>query len=416
MGPFYFVAVLFLIVLDYCIDASSVVNPAVGEYFDDDNEDRRRIDEINKMTSGKKFARNVECDLYQRYIPGGAEIGIYTGVHMDTGTYIEQGVGIPIKYPHTQNELHDYVVGANETHGLILLGYLMLYNSAMEFSRVLHSQTYVRGNYIRFPRSAGGGESQDVLNIATVDIWPGSQLLRHYGSDWFADRSITPIDFVDGNIHGGNYVNDILADPYVLPGCPTQSTQIIDDTLYAIQPFKKGQIIEISRAILIAERFLDVSKPLNYFSWYRSSKQGLAKFTGNPGYGLNGKYDPKEAYGVLLLGRGALYSATPSGETDISNVSYDWWDVPSGWKIKSSRVSTDGDAGSEGMAAERKSSKGIACQTRMFVAFTAARDISVGEKLVVPLSVDKRSHYKYASEEFSSPCLYHKSDEQKIVI
>ncbi len=138
-------------------------------------------------------------------------------------------------------------------------------------------------------------------------------------------------------------------------------------------------------------------------------------------------YNDTEIYGMLIFGQGIFYSGISDPVEDVPNVNYDWYELPA---IKDKMNSfqevglTENFSGMghinhgifdskdmielnnpEKFKIGRWTSNGIKCDVRMFVSFTASRDIRIGEKLVLPLMVDSLARKKYTSLHFANACL-----------
>ena len=164
--------------------------------------------------------------------------------------------------------------------------------------------------------------------LAKKEIAPGQQIFSHYGdSSWFTARGIQEYSFQDMESRHFDSSKDIRSDPYVLPGCPTLLTIAYENSLYAQKDIKRGQVIEIARVLLVPERFLEISAPLDVFVWWHPSTRGTKKFKGFPRPAIPGAYNTSESYGIVLTGHGSLYDGVRNPEEDVANVAYDWWSL-----------------------------------------------------------------------------------------
>jgi hypothetical protein len=122
------------------------------------------------------------------------------------------------------------------------------------------------------------------------------------------------------------------------------ATDIAAGSIYATQEIKKGDIVEVSRALIIPQAEAEGTELIR-FAWH------------SPRWTANGEAPPV----LLLLGNGALYpSAAPGAVSALTYTLYN--DSP--------------QAGNS------------TCPQTVLVAFVARMDISVNQQLTVPLLVD----------------------------
>ena len=153
-----------------------------------------------------------------------------------------------------------------------------------------------------------------------------------------------------------------------LPGCPQQLTDVINGKLYASQTIEAGQIVEVSRALIIS-RWETTGNEIDQYAWH-SLYSGF--HTDNV---------------ILLLGNGALYSAA-SG-ISLPSLTYRWYSL--GTLVYSSHVPEEDHDHN--------------CHETAFIAFVAVRKIEVSEALTIPLLIDNKSRKKiFRSDLLPSIC------------
>jgi len=301
------------------------------------------------------------------------------GIPVDSKTILEKN--------NIKNALSFYVEEFNSSHALASLGYAMLYN---------HAPTYVMEPMISkvfppkesfqplFSFSGFEGQTEDVHYIAARVIHPGEQIFGYYGQDWFKNRKqeeISPLTLGDDYISVGRNFN--ATDMVLLPGCASSMTTFKNEKLFASRFIHAGEMIEVTRALLVKESSVSESHLLQRFLWYRNKDvEVIVKSTS----GSQDKDD--ERHVVLPLGKGSLYQAPSIGEAP--NVHYSWFDVNT---LKDDY--------------QPLSSKNQ-CEDRMFVSFRAIRNIQAGEMLTIDIEFDKEKSHKLVNVKFSKYCLFDK--------
>ena len=202
-----------------------------------------------------------------------------------------------------------------------------------------------------------------------------------------------------------------------IPGCVTDLTVIRNGSLYANSNIAKGEIIEIARAVRIPQQNLRSGEDLGKFVWRV--------------YYADGNENVVSGYALFLFGRGSFYTGfSGDGEDESSvaahNVNYAWWDVsmlegstPEGYHSRVVDSMGDICAGDENECSSSINShrdddlnkirlsagNNTQCSEASFVSFSAARDIEKGELLVLDLFIDPNTSFKYATSEFTEPCM-----------
>lgn len=307
------------------------------------------------------------------------------------GDIIDKSPGIPVNSKtilgkkDTPNVLSYYVEELNKTHALASLGYAMLYNhSPKYFMESMITKVFPPKESFKplFSFSGLEGKTEDVHYIASRVIHPGEQIFGFYGHDWFTNRNqdeISPATLGNEYISVGNNFN--ATDMIRLPGCAASMTIFRNEKLYASRFIHAGEIIEVTRALLLKESTVKDSPLLQRFLWYRNkdveiivkSKSGLED-------------NENERNVLLILGKGSLYDAPVKGEAP--NVHYSWYDIDN---LKDDY--------------EPLTSKNQ-CEDRMFISFRAIRNIQPGEILTIDVEFDTLTSHKILNVKFSKYCLF----------
>lgn len=365
-------------------------------------------------------AADRNCNLILRDMPGKG-LGVFAGKDWLPEQRMELAIGIPVPYEGIYwTKLIDYCEGYNDTHALLTLGYSMLYNHIPHSEQTM-IQKHMSNNdgVVKFSNSHE--RSTDVFFEPNSVIFAGDQIYSHYGEDWFVDRGIDELE-------GDPAANSVTLDretseqdvaaaqnhPFNLPGCAQQMTYFKRGVLYAAVNIAAGEHIEVVRALLLPHWAVAHAGAMGEFLWRKyqgasevlavdvsgggsaasssapakavpSTQELYAKF-GSP-YTVTPYNRTNAGYAVLLTGRGALYSTsgiiggTDDGAAKVPNVQYDWWGT------------ADNSTGETG------------CSLTMLVSFRALRYIAKGEELVVELSVDTQTGFKFARPVFTDFCL-----------
>jgi hypothetical protein len=193
--------------------------------------------------------------------------------------------------------------------------------------------------------------------------------------------------------------------------------------LFAERAIPAGSVIEIARALLLPEDTAMAMDSLLPYLWLRppsldtaslSSQCGLQPLQRNISP-LAVQYEREESHALLLLGNGAFYQPLSplahihdksSTYNQTVNVDYAWWCPPSS---NNNNNNNNNDHSSfrhnEEEQSPSQSQEQSCCATRMFVRFTARRDIQPGEQLTVDLREEPATGWRYARHDFSSPCM-----------
>ena len=280
-----------------------------------------------------------------------------------------------------------YVEEFNNTHALAALGYAMLYNHApLNFSEpMIHKVFPPKESFTpQFNFHDLGRQTEDVHYVASRDILPGEQIFGYYGKDWFDKRKMVEIP---PDTLGKEYIsvgrNFISNDMKRLPGCASSMTYFKNEKLHASRYIHAGEIIEVTRALLILESKVKDSPLLQRFLWYRN-KDAEIIIKSTAGLETN----ENEKHVLLPLGKGSLYTSPPLGEAP--NVHYSWYDIDN--------LIDD----FEPLASKQQ------CKDRMFISFRAIRNIQSGEPLTVDIEFDTSSRHRSVNVKFSKFCLFDK--------
>lgn len=348
---------------------------------------------------------HIDCDFVFKLTNPRMGIGVYANKMVPSGSLIQHAIGIPIPVSSIySNELINYVEGHNSTHAIVTLGIAMMMNHLPDtwkpMTRKESYALYSRRSGIR-GLSRSFGISQDTIITANYDIYPGEELLSFYGWSWFEDRKMEMFLENKGNLRytprasASNDNGDLISSEEntfaasTLPGCPTLLTQFDENSgrLTAAAALLAGQIIEISRALLLPVAQMSVPNALEDFLWWPSTPTHML-FRSKDGTHYADPYavgfDEHEPYALLLLGNGALYSPN---KTSDANVLYDWWNISS---LHREHPQAE-DEQNPSCFQDNIQECTTACSTTAFVSFAAARDIAVGETLSVYLS----TYYDY---------------------
>lgn len=341
-------------------------------------------------------------------------VGVYAGLLTEPWQLIENSVGFAV--PNTVlfwNELINYAEALNSTHCLVSFGYYALYN---------HAVTSEDMSINKFQSKTGNGYYSFEI-FTNTEVSSGDQFLSYYGNSWFSDRKMDS-DLME-------YLDD---DPVTLPGCLSNTRITSSKTVVAARKISAGEIIEISRALLlpISQALLShhSSQLVRYLWWKGRCGDKICPLipsrkpqtTAEP---YHMKYDNRTEYTMLLLGNGAFYGTgvdckntsnisdvqKVNSQTSQVNVAYEWWSLSSYLNEVSQKSLEKKVSASSGTVAGHQHQHHVAddgplsCSTRMFVSFTALRDIDVGEALTIDLSLDTVTNMRFPRIEFSTRCL-----------
>eukprot|EP00602_Paraphysomonas_sp_CaronLab_P004608 CAMPEP_0185036430 /NCGR_PEP_ID=MMETSP1103-20130426/29423_1 /TAXON_ID=36769 /ORGANISM="Paraphysomonas bandaiensis, Strain Caron Lab Isolate" /LENGTH=211 /DNA_ID=CAMNT_0027573965 /DNA_START=241 /DNA_END=873 /DNA_ORIENTATION=- len=202
----------------------------------------------------------------------------------------------------------------------------------MVYNHHVNSSLHVHSTEIRSHRVAHEGVL-DFYITAARNIDKGEEMFSSYGTSlWFEERGIPLVESPE---------YDTARNVRALPGCPSDMTEVFNGRVYARQRIWEGEVVEISRGLIMPAWHGEGTDIMKY-AWYADSKADL---------GL-----------MLLLGTGALYQP-PSNSSHEPTLTYEWFtDHPN--------YST------------------VSCSETMLVMFRAARNIDVNEELTIPLISD----------------------------
>jgi hypothetical protein len=355
------------------------------------------------------------CDLLVRYISDINGVGVYAGKDFPPGmSTMQKCIGIPVPLdavPHT--ELVNYIEGYNSTHGLVLLGHGMLYNHLPSS----HNSASVR----KFPLQTSGQlrfitsseRSSDVIFESNGYIQNGEQLFTSYGNDWFRNRDQVELEFPHKPDSLGYYRHLSLysdLESGVLPGCPTLLSKYQGSRLVATLGLRKGQIIEVARALLLVERDHEKLGVMAEVLWWRTPKYSNVTEEINRNDEQNfykvAKFNKSFTYSLLLSGNGALYSANGDWDGMKPNVEYSWWSPERTSNCNNNNDRCENQQNSSCLTSPSSSDNCLVCDTKMFVKFTAKRNIGPGEPLIVDLHRNPEHPFiRYVANDFANVCL-----------
>ena len=366
-----------------------------------------------------------QCDLVVREIPH-AGLGVFAGKMWTPGEVIELAIGIlvPLRVVYW-TELINYMEGYNSSHGLLTMGNAMLFNhvSPATQSMIRKHMSNQDGSYV-FRR---GERSHDILLEPNSVIFPGDQIFSHYGDDWFDDRGMVEATVFTDIKESRSFDETFSQNGYmdnstggIVPGCASLHTKMVNSTLVASRPIVKGEIIEVSRAILLPEAAIERSGQLGEVLWWKRSEieelnssgrynwnePGNKKNRGSP-YSVFPYDHGNLRYAVLLAGRGAFYGhRSVMGDVygDVNTDRDDMKCVGDGaceCTLRNARnINVDYKWWSRANGNEK-----VKCNLLMMVTFVAARDIEAGETLVIDLTLDSMSGKRYVNDAFAVDCL-----------
>ena len=195
-----------------------------------------------------------------------------------------------------------------------------------------------------------------MFDACALSLWDCS------GTQWFAERGIPYLEPInDITSVSSAEKQEPVDDMETLPGCAPMATDIAVGNMYATQDIRKGDIVEVSRALVIPLSEAQDTE-LYRFAWH-SPRQTASE----------------NAAVLLLLGNGALYPpVVPGGESTLTYKLYQA-DQPAG------------------------QAENHTCSETVLIAFVARRDIHVNQQLTVPLSIDGERRI-FRSDLLQSEC------------
>jgi len=238
--------------------------------------------------------------------------------------------------------LDQYIYGHTDDSIAVVLGYGMLYNHS--FNKTIE---VAWSHHLSVRPATDSSNVFDYTITALYDIQMGDEIFTSYGDEkWFIDRHIS-VTTIDAPIFG-------LANVYEhIPGCVLSKTEVFQGRVFATQYILEGEVVEVTRALLLPLSTGD-GNDLEKYLWYNNSG------------GLNKT--------LLISGHGALYQAS---DLSMATLRYKWY-------------MTD-------------DSNGFQCAEKALVQFTATRLIQPNMELTVPLVVAGSRRY-VLDEMFQVKC------------
>ena len=216
---------------------------------------------------------DVECDIVMRHVPGYG-VGLYAGKSYKVKDEIEHSVGLYVpKYITLWNELDQYVEAFNSTHHHLMLGHSVLFNHAPKGYEMM-TKARPKSNKWRY----GSFQSTDTMSVATKPISAGDQIFSFYDEEWFRLRNMTEINPFHSGSRDIVHSADVHRAPGRIPGCGTLLTKIersrlskgrAQPSLVAARDIRRGQVIEVVRALLLPEAEHLYRSPISNVIWWR---------------------------------------------------------------------------------------------------------------------------------------------------
>jgi len=290
-----------------------------------------------------------DCDLLLKKHTNIHGIGVYANRNFNRGEVVERCIAILIPSDRNSPILDEYVYGHRDAYIDVVLGYGMIYNHHSNESLHMHSSEAFS------IRTEPSNRIFDFVLTALYDIKKGDEIFTSYGTGdgktWFDERGMT---YVSVKSSAEPPSLSLLEDHnFSLPGCPLSKTEVFQGHVYATQYILEGEVVEVTRALLLPVSTGDGNE-LQRYLWYSN------------GGSLNKS--------ILVLGHGALYQAS---DMNSATLSYEWY------------------------LDERED--GNACNDKMLVKFTAVNNILPNMELTVPLLRDGLRRY-VREEQFQVNC------------
>ena len=291
-----------------------------------------------------------DCDLLLKKHTNIHGIGVYANRNFNRGEVVERCIAILIPSNRNSPILDEYVYGHRHSYVDVVLGYGMIYNHHSNESLHMHSSEAFS---IRTDQS---NRVFDFVLTALYDIKKGDEIFTSYGTGdgktWFDERGMTYVN-VKNSAQPPSL--SLLEDhEFSLPGCPLSKTEVFQGHVYATQYILEGEVVEVSRALMLPVSTGD-DNDLQRYLWYSNHSGSLNS-------------------SILVLGHGALYQAS---DMNSATLSYDWY--------------------------FHEGEDGHACSDKMLVKFTATKDILPNMELTVPLLRDGLRRY-VREEQFHINC------------
>lgn len=277
-----------------------------------------------------------DCELLLKKHTNIHGIGVYANRNFNRGEVVERCIAILIPSDRNSPILDEYVYGHREAYIDVVLGYGMIYNHHSNESLHMHSSEAV---------SIRTGQSDMVFDFvltALYDIKEGDEIFTSYGAGdgktWFDERGMTYVSMIDST-----QPPSLEDHEFSLPGCPLSKTEVFQGHVYATQYILEGEVVEVSRALLLPVSTGD-DNDLQRYLWYSNSGS------------LNKS--------ILVLGHGALYQAS---DMNSATLSYNWY------------IDDDSDV--------------FQCADKLLVQFIATTLIQPNMELTVPLVASGSRRY-----------------------
>jgi len=276
-----------------------------------------------------------DCDLVLRKNVVTHSVGVFANRRFNRGEVLERCITVVIPFSQSSNFsplLDEYIYGHDDESIAIALGYGMLYNHS--FNETIDVAWF---DHSSVRTAAGSSNVLDYTITALQDIQMGDEIFTSYGDEqWFIDRQI-PIARLE-------YPNYGLAAVYEhIPGCVQSKTEVFQGRVFATQYILEGEVVEVTRALLLPVSTGDGNE-LERYLWYSNHSGSLNKT-------------------LLISGHGALYQAS---DLSVATLSYKWY-------IDDSDV--------------------FQCADKLFVQFIATTLIQPNMELTVPLVASGSRRY-----------------------
>jgi hypothetical protein len=288
-------------------------------------------------------AVDLDCPLILKQHSKIDGLGVYAGKDYKAGEVVERCVAVSVPEEKRAALTEMYAFEHKPGYQALVLGYGMVYNTHANHSLKMHSA----GSSARVGHLGADSTIPTLVDYyitALYDIPKGGEMFTDYGGEnWFTSKGIPFLSGVDADAEDED--GGIL-----LPGCPSGKVEIIGGKVYATQIIQAGEVVEVSRGLILPGDTGDGSM-LERLLWFREQHQANA---------------------LLVLGYGALYEAA---DPEQANLHYGWYEHEEGQ-----------------------------CDSVMLVEFVATRRIEPNELLTVPMAGAMSGRRHVVEELFGEFC------------